>query len=256
MAIGPLMTWKRADLAGVLMRLRLAFGAALLVALAVVALTSGHAALAPLGIGLAAWLLFGTLREFAERIRLFQAPWEVVRNRLAHVPRAALGMSIAHAGLAVTIAGITVASGWQREAIQTLKPGETIALAGDLYRFERLEPVQGPNYTAEQATVSISRDGAPIATLHPARRSYPLHRMTTTDVAIHTNGLSDRYVVLGDPQPDGGWILRIYYNPLVPWVWFGALVMVLGGGLSLSDRRFRIGAPVRRAKPAEVELVA
>jgi cytochrome c-type biogenesis protein CcmF len=104
--------------------------------------------------------------------------------------------------------------------------------------------------------VTISHDGRAFATVHPARLTYPLQRMTTTDVAIHTDGFSDRYVVLGDPQPDGGWIVRLYYNPLVPWVWFGAMIMVLGGVLSLSDRRLRIGAPVRKAKRAEAELAA
>ena len=256
MAAGPLMTWKRADLQGVLMRLRLAFGVALAVAVIMIIVTKGHEAVAPLGLGLAAWLLVGALTDVAQRIRLFQAPWQVVRNRVVHTTRAAWGMSTAHAGLAVTIAGITIASGWQQEAIQTLHPGDSVTLAGDLYRFERVEPRPGPNYAAEQATVTISHDGDPIATVHPARLTYPLQRMTTTDVAIHTDGLSDRYVVLGDPQPDGGWIFRIYYNPLVPWVWFGALIMVLGGVLSLSDRRLRIGAPVKRLKRAEAELAA
>ena len=256
MAAGPLLTWKRADLAGVLARLRLAFGATVAVAVAVVALTNRHEAVAPFGMALAAWLLVGTLAEFAERIRLFRAPWSVVMSRLVHVPRAAIGMTVAHAGLAVTIAGITIASGWQQEAIQTLKPGGSIALAGDTYRFERVDPVPGPNYSAEEATVTISHDGQVFATVHPSRKTYPLQRMTTTDVAIHTDGLSDKYVVLGDPQPDGGWIFRLYYNPLVPWVWFGAVIMVVGGGLSLSDRRLRIGAPVRRARRAEAELVA
>ncbi len=256
MAAGPLMTWKRADLAGVLARLKLAFGAAFAVAIGMLIVTRGHEAVAPLGLGLAGWLLAGTLAELAERVRLFRAPWATVRSRLGHLPRAAWGMSVAHAGLAVTIAGITIASGWQQEAIQTLKPGDSLTLAGDTYRFETLAPVPGPNYAAEQATVTISHGGRVFATLHPARLTYPLQRMTTTDVAIHTDGLSDHYVVLGDPQPDGGWIFRIYYNPLVPWVWFGALIMVLGGGLSLSDRRLRIGAPVRRLKPAEAELAA
>ena len=256
MAAGPLTTWKRADLAGVLARLKLAFGAALAVAIGVLIATRGHRAMAPLGLGLAAWLLVGTLSEAAARVRLFRTPWSTVRSRLGHVPRAAWGMTLAHAGLAVTIAGIAVASGWQQEAIQVLKPGESLSLAGDIYRFEGVAPKPGPNYAATRATVSLSHGGQVFATLHPARLSFPLQHMTTTDVAIHTDGLSDKYVVLGDPQPDGGWIFRIYYNPLVPWIWFGALIMVAGGGLSLSDRRLRIGAPVRRIKQAEAEVAA
>jgi cytochrome c-type biogenesis protein CcmF len=132
-----------------------------------------------------------------------------------------------------------------------MHPGETQIVAGDTYRFDSTAPVEGPNYSADQATVTVLQGNNVLAVMHPSRKAYPLQHMTVADVSIYTNGFSDRYVVLGDPQPDGGWIVKIFYNPLVPFIWFGALIMVCGGLLSLSDRRLRIGAPARQAvRPA------
>jgi cytochrome c-type biogenesis protein CcmF len=250
MAAGPFMSWKRADLAAVVMKLRLAFLIAIAIAAGTALITAGKPALAPLGLGLAGWVLAGTLTEFAGRIRLFRTSTADSFGRARNLPRSAWGMTIAHAGMALTVAGITVSTGWQTERIEVMKPGDIITVAGDTYRFDGTVPVQGPNFSSEEATITVRRDGSPIATMHPSRRTYQLQGMTLADVAIHTNGIGDRYVVLGDPQPDGGWVVRIYNNPLVPFIWFGAITMALGGLLSLSDRRLRIGAPVRRAKPA------
>ncbi|MEI9987726.1 MAG: heme lyase CcmF/NrfE family subunit [Aliidongia sp.] len=250
MAAGPLMTWKRADLPGVLMRLRIALLAAVIVVAVTLLLDQGRHALAPLGLGLAAWLAVGTLGEFAGRVKLGRAKPAESWSRARNLPRAAWGMTTAHFGLAVVIAGVAVSTAWKEEGIQVMHPGETQTVAGDVYRFDSTAPVEGPNFSADEATVTVLHDGAVLTVMHPSRRAYPLQHMNVADVAIHTNGLSDRYVVLGDPQPDGGWIVKIFYNPLVPFIWFGALIMVFGGLLSLSDRRLRIGAPARQAKAA------
>ncbi len=91
--------------------------------------------------------------------------------------------------------------------------------------------------------------------MHPARRSFPLQQQTTTDVSIKTNGLRDLYVAMGDER-DGGVVLRLHVNPLAPWIWFGALIMAAGGALSLSDRRQRIGAPLRLLRKARAQREA
>jgi cytochrome c-type biogenesis protein CcmF len=159
-------------------------------------------------------------------------------------------MTVAHAGMAVTIAGITVSTAWKQEAFISARLGDTLELAGDVYRFDAIDPVAGPNYSAEQATVTVLRDGRTIAVMHPSEKFYPVQRREIRDVAIDTNLILDRYVVLGERQPDNRWVIRVYWNPLVPWVWIGAVIMALGGLLSLSDRRLRIGAPLRRPVPA------
>ena len=85
-------------------------------------------------------------------------------------------------------------------------------------------------------------------TLHPERRWFPVAQTSTVHTAIATNGLADLYLALGDPDGKGGWVLRAYYNPLVPWIWFGALIAALGGLVSLTDRRLRLRLP--QARPA------
>ncbi len=244
LGVGPLLSWKRADLPAVLGKLRLAFAATVIAVAVTGYLAGGRAILAPLGLGLAAWILGGVLTELAQRIR----PGAGMAGRARRLPRSAWGMSLAHAGMAVTIAGIAVSTGWKQEAIQALKPGEALNLAGETYRLDEVQPAPGANFSADRATVTVTRDGATIAVMHPAQKFYPLQRMAVADVAIATTGLADRYVVLGEKQPDGNWVLRVYWNPLVPWVWFGAVIMALGGVVSLSDRRLRIGVPRASAR--------
>ncbi len=248
MALGPLLSWKRADLAGVLGRLRLAFAAAALAALLALYLQGGPV-LTVLAMGLAAWLFAGALVEWAGRIRLFRAPLGDSLRRARHLPRAAHGTALAHAGLAIAIAGMVGATNWKAEEVRTMRPGESVELAGYAYRFDGVEQVEGPNYSADKATFTVStRDGDFVTRLFPEKRLYPVQRMPTTEAAIHTTGMADLYAVIGDADGQGGWTVRIFHQPMIPWMWAGALVMILGGAVSLSDRRLRVGAPARRRK--------
>jgi cytochrome c-type biogenesis protein CcmF len=163
------------------------------------------------------------------------------------MPRAAYGMTLAHLGVGVLVVGVT-ASAWQVERVETMRPGDSIDVAGYSFRFEGTQPRVGPNYTAERGRFTVTRDGVPVTIMQPEKRFYPVQRMPITDAAIHTNGFADLYAVISDAVgSDGAWVVRLYYNPLVPWIWFGAVIMAFGGLVSLSDRRLRIGAPVRRA---------
>ena len=253
LAFGPLLAWKRGDLAGVLGRLSLAFGFAVVVALATWALKTKGPVGAIFGMALAAWLAAGTAVEWAERIKLFRAPLGDTWRRARSLPRAAWGMSIAHFGVAVLVAGIT-ASAWQTERIETMKPGETIDVAGYSFRFDGAHPVQGPNYTAQRGHFTVTRGGEPVTIMQPEKRFYPVQQTPTTDAAIHTNGFADLYAVINEPVGnDGAWGVHLYHNPLVPWIWFGAIIMAAGGIVSLSDRRFRVGAPVRSAAAVAAE---
>ena len=250
MAVGPLLSWKRADLAGVLGRLKFAAGASVVAAVIAGYMSGGSSAFAPLGIGLAVWLLLGTLVELGERVHAFRVPWRDSWRRARLMPRSAYGMTIAHAGFAFLIAGVTGAAVGKIESIQIQRPGETVTLAGYSYTLESVSPGQGPNYQAETAVITARVDGRVIARLTPEKRFYPVTRQPTTEAAIHTLWYADLYAVLGDGDGKGGWTTRYYYEPLVPWIWLGSMVVALGGLLSLSDRRFRLGLPARRAKPA------
>ena len=248
MVVGPFLAWKRGDLLGALTRLWSAGVATVAcVAIAAYITNGGGPLLALVGIGLAAWAFFGSIAEFAERIRLFRIPVKDSWNRAVNLPRSAWGMTIAHASMGIAIAGMTGTSAWQSETIQAMKPGDNATVGAYAVHFDSVGMVQGPNYSAEQGVFTVTRDGKHIATLTPQRRSYPVTRMTTTEAAIHTTWLSDVYVALGDPAQNGtAWTVRLYHHPLVPWIWIGSLGMMVGGLVSLSDRRFRVGAPERR----------
>ncbi len=247
MAVGPKLAWKRADLAGALSRLKFALGFAAAGVLITWFYLDRTPALALLGIALGLWLAAGTAMEWIDRVRLFQSPFADSWGRMRHLPRAAYGMTIAHLGMAVTILGITVSLTGEVERQQVVRPGDTVNVGPVAYTFLGAEPVTGPNYTAVRGTFAVTRNGAPFVTLYPEARNYPVPPMDKTEAAILSSPRADLYAVLGDSDGHGGFATRLYYKPMVSWIWLGALGMVLGGLVSLSDRRLRIGVPRRRA---------
>jgi cytochrome c-type biogenesis protein CcmF len=242
MAVGPMLSWKRAALGPALLRLWWAAAAAAAIWLWA---SFGTSVLPAFVMGCAAWLILGAFADIVERIRLFRLPLGASLRRLGGLPRGALGAAIAHAGLGVTIAGIAGMS-MAVSTIVLVKPGETVHLGGYDWKLTDLHDAPGPNYIARAARLEVSRDGRPVTVLVPERRSFPVQRMTTTEARIETDGMRDLYAVLGDER-DGGAVLRLHDNFMAPWIWLGALVMALGGLLSLSDRRLRLGAPRRAA---------
>ncbi|MFQ5955900.1 MAG: heme lyase CcmF/NrfE family subunit, partial [Kiloniellales bacterium] len=246
MAVGPMLTWKRGDLMAVLARLKVALVAAVVIALGTLYLGRGGPVLAVPVMGLAAWLMVGAIIELAERVKLFRLPLALSLRRARGLPRAAWATALAHAGVAVVLAGITGVTAWERESILVMKPGDSTQIAGYDVTLERVRRIEGPNYSASQGTFTVLKDGARFTTLMPEKRFYPVQGTTTTEAAIRTTGLADLYVVLGDANEAGGWTVRLYHKPFVPWIWFGASLMMLGGLISLTDRRFRVGAPARR----------
>jgi len=197
MVFGPLLAWKRGDLAGALGRLKLAFAAAALIALGMLWLATGGPVGAVFGMALAAWVLVGTVVEYAERLKLFRTPLGDSWRRACALPRAAYGMTIAHLGVGVLVAGVT-ASAWQVERVETMRPGDSIDVAGYSFRFEGTQPIVGPNYTAQRGRFTVTRAGAPVTIMQPEKRFYPVRRMPITDAAIHTNGFADLYAVMSE----------------------------------------------------------
>jgi cytochrome c-type biogenesis protein CcmF len=245
MTIGPFLGWKRGDVKGALQRLIAAAIAALGAAIIAIWMKTGGSLLAPLGLFAGVWLLVGTAIEFMERVRLFDRSAARILTRMRHTPRAAYGMSLAHFGLAIAVIGMTGAAAWKTENIKVLRPGESLSLQGYEFKLDKVGGVRGENYLADQAHFIVSSGGNVIANLYPERRQYLVQPMPTTEAAIRSTPLADLYAVIGEPDGKGGWTVRIYHEPLVSWIWFGALIMVAGGLTSLSDRRYRVGAPVR-----------
>ncbi len=247
--IGPLLAWKRGDLLGALQRLWAAFAAVIAAILIALYLSGGGPVLSILGIGLAAWMGTAALAELADRLRLFRAPWSEVWRRGVNQPRASYGMTLAHFGLAATVAGIA-ASGFAQQSIAMLHLGEALPVAGYTLRFDGIGKHEGVNYTADRAEFTLLDRGRVIAHLAPERRFFPLQQETVSKTSIHTNFLADFYLALGDPDGKGGWAVRAYWKPLVPLIWIGGVLMALGGAISLSDRRWRVGVAARRAARA------
>jgi len=250
LGIGPMLAWKRGDLAGAFVRLKAAAVAAVLVAVLVGAWTWGRSILAPVAMGCAVWVGAGALTEFAERIGLFRTSLGGSLRRAAGLPGSAWGMMLAHFGFAVVLAGITGVSAWQAESILVMKPGETAEIAGYRMTFDRVEDRRGPNYASLHGLFTARRGDALVATLDAEKRRYVVGGRETTEAAIYTMARGDLYAVIGDPAGNGGYTVRFYYKPMVVWMWIGAAIMVFGGFVSLGDRRFRVGAPTRRRAPA------
>ncbi len=212
-------------------------------------LQTGGGMLAPIGVALAAWLVLGSVAEIATRVRLRAVPFRESLRRMGNLPRADWGKAIGHAGLGVTIFGIACITAWQTEDIRVLQIGESFQKGGYVLRLDAVERTRGPNYDAETARLVVLRDGTEIGTLSPEKRLYGVQGMTTTEAAIDRKLRRDLYITLGDAQEGGGWAVRSYIKPFANWIWIGALIMAAGGVVSLTDRRYRVGAPARR-RPA------
>jgi cytochrome c-type biogenesis protein CcmF len=203
--------------------------------------------LAPLGIGVGIWLIAGALTDIAYRVKLTEASRAEVWRRLGNLPRSAYGTALAHAGLGVVVIGIVATTAWRSEAILAMKPGDTAKIAGYTLTFKGIDDRLGPNYRERAGLFDVARNGEYVVTLDPSKREFPVERSATTEAAIHESWRGDLYAVLGDQLKDGAYSVRLYFNPLVRFIWFGALIMFVGGAVSLSDRRLRVGAPKRAA---------
>ena len=126
------------------------------------------------------------------------------------------------------------------------KEKDRTEIAGFNLKLQKVERLKGPNYETERAHILVTKDSKTIANLYPERRFYPVQQMLTTEATIYSTVVADLYATIGEGDKRNGWVLRIWYNPLIPWIWLGCLLMVLGGVISLTDRRLRIGAPEKK----------
>ncbi len=246
MPFGPLLAWKRGDLLGVAQRLVGAAGIAVIAVAVIFAMEGGGPLLVPFAIGLAFYVMAGALTEIVERTGLLRVPFATAFARARGLPRSAWGATFAHFGLGITLLGIIGETQWSLERIAELKPGQSMSIRRYDLHFDGVTTRQGPNYRELAAHFTVRRHGDFVGVMEPAKRSFPSRGTATTETALMTRGFSQLYLSLGDPNPDGSLAVRLYYKPLVLLIWFGAVVMVIGGALSLSDRRLRVGAP----KPA------
>ncbi|MBM7045371.1 MULTISPECIES: heme lyase CcmF/NrfE family subunit [Rhizobium] len=247
---GPLLAWKRGDLLGALQRLYVVAGLAFLAGLVLFYLKHGGPVLAVLGLAAGFFLIFGALADLWYRAGVRKVAANVAWRRLRGLPRSAFGSALAHAGLGITVLGIVAVTTFATENITSMKPGETAELGGYSLRFEGMQPGVGPNYTEDRARFTVSQGGVAFAKMSSSKRVFTASRTATTEAGILTLGPSQLYVSVGDASKDGGMVVRIWWKPFILCIWMGALVMAIGGFVSLSDRRLRVGAPSRKVKQA------
>ena len=250
--VGAMMPWKRAEIGKALRPLRGAMVLALALGLLAYAMQSGKSALGPVGLMLGAWVVFGALADLWHRAGRGGLADKLAR--LGRMGRADWGKATAHGGLGVTIFAVAAMHAWAIETIRVVKVGETFPVGRYEVLLKEVHDEQGPNYTTTMAEMGVTRGGAEVVTLFPEKRVYPVQAMPTTEAAIDYGFTRDIYLVIGDPQAGGGYAVRAYVKPFANWLWGGALLMALGGMLSLTDRRYRLAAGARRAalaQPAE-----
>ena len=171
----------------------------------------------------------------------------------AGITRGALGMSVAHLGMGLFILGATIVSAFGIEADRSLKPGESVEIAGYEFEMREIREVEGPNYDALEGVIEIRDEGDYVATVRPQKRTYRVQQNPMTEAGIHTVWDKHLFVALGDPIGNGAWSVRIQYKPMIRFIWFGAFVMAFGGLIAVSDRRYRASA---RKQAANVQGAA
>jgi len=250
MPIGAILPWKRANLRRAMQPLWGVLALSVALGALVWAMQTGGRMLAPVGIALAAWLILGAFAELGSRAKLGKVGLSETCRRLQNLPRSDWGKSVAHAGLGLTIFGIASITAWEVEDIRVANFGDRFTVGEYEFVFNGVTQSNGKNYSVDRGHFTAFKNGIAIADLRPEKRFYPVQNMPTTEAAIDQSLTRDLYLALGDKQDDGGYAVRTYIKPFANWLWIGAIVMALGGALSLTDRRYRFAATVRKTPDA------
>ena len=245
LGLGPLTRWKGDSARRLVSLLRVAFIVSLIVALTIVLVTAGYSALLLAALTMAIWTLASTAQGLLIRVRTKPDVWQGLRT----LPRSFVGMSLAHMGVGIFIIGVAVTSSFSSERDVRLGPGDSEELAGYRFQFDGVRAHAGPNYSAERGQVRVFRGDKLVATLFPEKRLYPIQSQPMTEAAIDVGFTRDLYVALGEQLDDGSWAVRLYYKPLIRWIWLGPIFMALGGLLAASDHRYRRKREAGRALP-------
>ncbi len=234
--VGALTRWKQDSVADILKKVRWAIVLSVLAGIAAAFLMGEFKPAAALGVALASWVVLTTLQGVYERIKN--------RNNkltaLFRIPAGFWGMSLGHLGIAVMSVGVTLTSLYSIETDLRMARGEVHKMAGYEFAFQGVRQVQGPNYSADEGLLVVSRDGVEIAQLAAQKRDYKSQMGVMTEAAIDPGLTRDLFFALGESL-DGNdeWSMRIYYKPFVRWIWLGAFMMGFGGLIAVTDRRYR-----------------
>jgi cytochrome c-type biogenesis protein CcmF len=256
MGIGPLTRWKQDEPAPLARRLRWAVPSALAAAVLVGAL-AGRISLATTGgLAMAFWIVASLAVDLKQRVWPTGGSVGQIAGRARRLPRATVGMMVAHLGVAAFAFGVAMVKTYETERDVKMGPGDTTEIAGYRFRMISVRDVQGPNYIAAQGLMEVSREGRAIATLRPEKRIYRVQQNPMTEAAVDSNPLRDLYVSMGERLPSGDWVVRVQYKPFIVWIWGGCLLMMLGGGIAATDRRYRSARVATAGASATAEAAA
>lgn len=259
--VGPIARWKQAKLPALAMRLKWALALSLVTAVLLPFVIGGWQWRASLGLLLAVWIVATVVQNLISRVRI-QTGNSNILTRFISLPRSYYGMQLAHVGVAVFIAGISVVTSYQTERDVKMNIGETVSVGGYEFQLKNLQQVPGPNYQAVRADITVAKAGGePFALMQPEKRQFTTVQSETSETAIDRSIWRDLYVSLGNSVEGGAWTVRVYHKPLVNWIWGGALLMAIGGFFAVSDRRYalakkKVTQPVRQPKPVKVAATA
>ena len=242
MGIGPLSRWKHDELPSLAKRLRWAAGVTVVTA-ALGAWVGGEMGFGSVvGLLMALWIVTSVAAELWERVRPAGGVRANLRHRLGQLPRATVGMMLAHVGVAVFVFGVTMVGTYDIERDVAMSPGDSTTVRGYTFTYMGAQAVQGPNFQATRGHLVVTRDGQPVSDMYPEKRVYRVQRNPMTEAAIDSRIQGDLYVQMGEVIKGDMWLVRIWVKPFVSWVWFGCLLMGLGGLLAVTDRRYRARA--------------
>ncbi len=250
MGVGPLMRWKQDEAGNLARRLRWALVFAIVAALLSGWLMGRIAPATTGGLFLAWWIVAAIGVDLVERLRPKPGMGGSIIGRARLLPLAMIGMMVAHLGVAVFAFGVAMVKTYETERDVKMGPDASTEIAGFHFRMLSIRDVQGPNYAATQAQIEVSKGGQVIALLAPEKRIYRIQNNPMTEAAVDSNPLRDLYISMGEQLPTGEWIVRVQHKPFIAMVWSGCLVMMLGGFLAASDRRYRVRQTRSAVMPA------
>ena len=251
MAVGPISRWKQDEAKRWISELGFPAVICVIVALLVPYLGIGEVNLwATLAVLLAAWVLLGLARDLQQRSRGVTSAGAMLRR----LTPSYIGMLTAHFGFALVIIGAVFVTQFSEERDLRMEVGDSITLNDHGFTLQALTVVEGPNYVADRGVFSVAYKGAAFTTLMPEKRRYVASGQIMTEAAIDAGVLRDLYIALGEPLGDGAWSVRVQHKPFIRWIWFGALLIGVGGLTTSFDRRYRRAR--RSEAPQGVEVAA
>jgi len=253
MGVGPMARWRDAEVPDLARRLRWAGVGAVLAALLTSWLAGRVSLPATLGFLMTFWIVGSILTDLWERARPAGQGMAAGLRRLRLLPRAMVGMLVAHLGVAAFAFGVSMVKTYAQEGDVRMQAGDTTQLAGYVFTFRGTKDVQGPNYDGIRGEMEVRHGGGNPVVMQPEKRIYRVQKNPMTEAAIDPGMTRDLYVALGEQNDDGSWVVHVYVKPFVDWIWGGCLLMAIGGALALSDRRYRVA---QRDVPSTVAVGA